>query len=170
MSDAVADILGQNTEQLVSLTSWVGEHPTDGRDFPFLLLAPHAHGIADKMRSLAALLQLSNGSTTAPPDYPGLAVPPDTVHATITGQGAPHPGGPGGMLGIDHAGTLTVHYGDTARMQRPIDTEWATIAGDRRQAMLVVGVDGWIGRVDDLDTYLSRAHRLHLGLIRVVAH
>lgn len=143
MPDGVADILGQASERRVALTGWVGEHPLDGGDIAHLLLYPAGHGIAREMRRLADLLGLAPALAGPPTE-----VPPDTTRMTV-----------------EH-GWARLHYGDTAWLRRPVNPEWSDAALARHVIMLTVGQDGWTGRTADLDRYLARGQRLHLGLIR----
>lgn len=149
MSDTIATVLGQAGERLVTTTGWVGEHPGDGDSVAHLLVHPTGHGAAEKMRRLAGMLGLARADTN--PDQP-VDVPPDTTWATITNTGAGE--------------TLWLHYGHEAWIQRPVDPDWTTPARARRYIVLTLGTDP-LHTIRDVDAYLARSHRIHLGIIRL---
>lgn len=146
MSD-VASVFGQWTERTIAVTGWIGEHPRDGSDVAHLLIYPTGHGAAAGMRAAAAMLGL------VPADTAG---DPPTVHADQA------------SLSLTGEGWLQVHVGDSLVAERPITPDWAT-ATRRGWAIVTMGQDGYSGRPQELDRYLSRPGRLRIGRLTVRA-
>lgn len=141
--------LGQDSDRLLNLTGWIGEHPATGADVANLLLHPLGGGVAGKMRNLAGALGLGRADVGAMTE-----VPPDTTWATLGDA-------PEGR-------SVWLHYGDTAWLHRPVTAEWETAATGQRMVLLIVGMDGLHVRgMPDVERYLRRPQRLYTGLIRL---
>lgn len=144
MPDAVADVLGQASERLLVLTGWIGEAPTDGADVAHLLMHPLGHGVADKMRVLAGLLGLGPATELA-----ALTEVPAEVASVA--------------LVTDARDTWAqLHIGEAMVAERPVPPDWQAAARSRGWVILTVGQDP-LETVRDLDRYLTRSRRLHIG-------
>lgn len=139
----IAYLFGQASERLISTTGWISYHPTTREDVAFLLIHPHGGGVADKMRDLAQTLGLAPGDL----EEPMRDIPPETAHLTVTDT------------------TLTLHSHGTILFDRPVDHDWATAAQSTGYVIVTVGVDGFTGRMSDLDRYLRRRARIHTAKI-----
>lgn len=144
MPEDMAFLLGQDSDRVLMLTGWIGEHPGDGRDIAHLLLYPAGHGVAAKMRALADMLRLAPALAGAPK-----LIPPDVTHVQLAD------------------GWARIHSGDSMIVERPVPGEMASVALARQQIVLTVGQDGYTGRPQDLDAYLGRIKRLYMGLVPV---
>lgn len=138
-NQAVATLFGQDTEQRVGLTGWIADTPEG--DAAFLLLYPHGHGIAQKMRVLA------DAAGTRSATIPGI-ITSDTAEVRLT------------------AGEAEVWIRDWS-YRRPVSTEWFALAQQRGWIVLAVGMDGWTGRIGDLDAYTARSSRLFFARVAV---
>lgn len=149
VSETDAWWLGQDSERIMALAGWIGEHPTTGADVAHLLLHPLGDGAAAKVRQLADALGLARAGTGAMVD-----VPPDTAWATIDDAA--------------EGRSVWLHYGDSAWIHRPVTPDWEAAAAGQRFVILTAGVDGLhVRSLRDVDRYIARAHRLYTGKVRV---
>lgn len=143
----VADLHGQLGEQQLAITGWVGEHPGDGGDVAHLLVHPHGHGVADKMRALGVILGLAVDGAPA-------QVPPDTTWIELD----------------EPPGWARIHHGDAAWIGRPVASDWLDVARARHMVVLSLALDaGNVTAGAPLDRYIDsqvRRGRLYLGLVR----
>ena len=149
----LALILGQRTERRLGMTGWIGEHPDDGRDIAHLLIHPLGHGVADLMRRLADAFGLPRSDAG-----PMHQIPPDTVYAQLDDQdptGRPE---------------IWIHHGQDAWLHRGITNDFGQVLRERRYAVLWIGIDGAtdVDQAAGRERYMRRAHRLYVGLIRVM--
>lgn len=144
---SVADIFGQNSERLLGVTGWIGEHPATGTDVAHLLVYPFGNDVAARMRALADLLELAEPGAMWPTAAAVLTLDRDTAgdHAQIRGA-------------------------DRALLfERPVSTEWAAVAAVCGRVVLTLGQDGYDGSSAKLERYLARANRLRSALVAVDA-
>jgi hypothetical protein len=131
-------------ERLIAATGWIGEHPTDWRDVAHLLVYPVAAGIEEEMLATARLLDLRSATTSE------LTRVPETVAYLTVRDGWVILMAPGG-----------------AALERLVTDEWTVDAARRGYVVVTVGLDPYSGQADELDGYLSRGERLHMGLLSV---
>lgn len=149
---AIATILGQRGEQLISLTGWTAGDPGGRHDTAHLLLHPLGGGVARQMAELADALGLARADSGTLPQ-----VPPDITWARI---------GP-----REHDGTsVWLHVGADGWLHRPVPEDWITCAQAHREVILWLYVDAGRARTSaDLDRIVSTRHpdRLWAGRIRL---
>ena len=142
--------LGQDSERIIRLTGWIGEHPATGADVAHLLLYPDGHGAAAKMRRLAEALGLNRA------DAEMTKPAADLAHASLGDA----PEGRSVWL-HGHANYPFAHV--------PVNAEWESAATAQQLVVLTVGMDGGVIRdLGDVHRYLRRPHRLHTGLLQLL--
>lgn len=125
------------------MATWVTE--TIYGDLAQVMLYPQGHGIARQMRAVADLAGLTPASDTMdmaqlPPEVCRVLVSPDEAQIELNGWGLE---------------------------PTPYRPDWHQAATTHHQSVLIIGMDPWTGRDHDLDDYLTRAHRLRVGMVPV---
>lgn len=128
------------------LREWVGAEPSIGADVAHLLLHPLGWGQEPRMRAAADLLGLAPADRPPAPD-----VPPDITLAVIGHE------------------LLTIHYAADEAASHTVELDWARVALVHHVVVLYAGLDPLpYADPDHVGLYLSRRHRLRVGVIRAV--
>lgn len=133
---------GQAGEQRVEMTGWIGGHPVTGVDVAHLMVMPQGHGIADRMRQLAEVLELARMDSGQP-----LPEPTDTRI-------------------VLHDTEVQLWRADRTVAHRDVPGGWRQTAVEQGYVVLSVGTDP-LHSMADLDRYLRRTHRVYAALIHL---
>ncbi|MFJ2774642.1 DUF5949 family protein [Streptomyces sp. NPDC087300] len=121
----------------LSSTGWIGEHPGDGKDFPFLMLYALGDGAAPPQAAQAALRDvlkawgMREGTLASDPtvDSVPVTVAVDGIQATVTGLPGITPTRPTSPEWADIArGRGRVFLGITSRIYTAVDRSDAAVS------------------------------------------
>lgn len=129
---------------MVDAAGWVSPDPDIGTETAVLMFNPHKNGHARTMRAFAELLGYDVADSPAP--MPQLS---DTV------------------ITVGKQGHLKLFSAERFIVEFTMSQDWVRLAEESQFVVVMIGLDGFTGRPEDLPRYAQRDGRFHTAGITV---